>query len=70
MNNSLKTKKTTNFLGVMIPVHKRLVIGLTYIYGIGLSTSNHICSNLNLDKNLKIKNVTPSQFKEIKQFIV
>lgn len=70
MNNSLKTKKTINFLGVMIPVNKRLLIGLTYIYGIGLSTSNCICYNLNLDKNLKVKNVTPSQFKEIKQFII
>ena len=70
MNNSFKTKKTINFLGVMLPVNKRLLIGLTYIYGIGLSTSRRICNNLNLDKSLKIKNISPVQFKEIKQFII
>ena len=70
MNNSFKTKKTINFLGVMLPVNKRLLIGLTYIYGIGLSTSRRICNNLKLDKSLKIKNISPSQFKEIKQFII
>jgi len=69
MKSNIKTKKTISFLGAMIPLNKRLLIGLTYVYGIGLSTSKRICESLNLNEDIKIKSISPSQFKEIKQFI-
>ena len=35
--------------GVDIPREKRLEISLTYIFGIGLPTSQKICADLDLD---------------------
>ncbi len=40
--------------GVDIPREKRLEISLTYIFGIGLPTSQKICAELELDPNTKV----------------
>jgi len=37
--------------GIDLPRTKRIEVGLTYIYGIGLSTAQKICSTLELDPN-------------------
>jgi len=34
--------------GVNLPNQKRLEIGLTYIYGIGRSTAQHVCTDLDI----------------------
>lgn len=39
--------------GVNIPDNKRLVIALTYIYGVGHSTASEICAKLGLSEDLK-----------------
>ena len=44
--------------GVDIPRGKRGVIGLTYIYGIGRSTSGAILDKANIDKNVKVSDWT------------
>ena len=41
--------------GVNLPNQKRLEIGLTYIYGIGQTTAQKICTVLELDPNEKVK---------------
>lgn len=43
--------------GVNLPNEKRLVIALTYIYGIGLATAEKILQNLNMDPNVRVKNL-------------
>ena len=40
--------------GVDIPREKRLEISLTYIFGIGVTTSQKICDELKLDRNTKV----------------
>lgn len=40
-------------IGVDIPEKKRLVISLTYIYGVGRHLSNEICAKLRLDPNMR-----------------
>ena len=45
-------------IGVDIPENKRLVISLMYIYGIGKKVSKQIVEKLNLDPNMKTKNLT------------
>lgn len=40
--------------GIDLPKNKRGVIGLTYIYGIGRSTSKRILNQCNIDENKKV----------------
>ena len=48
-------------IGVDIPANKRLEISLTYIFGIGRSTSQAICDGLALDRGLKAGDLTEEQ---------
>lgn len=43
---------------VNIPASKRLIIGLTYIYGIGTSTADKICQNANISPSKRVKDLT------------
>ena len=52
-------------LGVEIPAEKRIEASLTYIYGIGLSTSKRILEQTNIDPNLRAKDLSPQQLNEI-----
>ncbi|PPE04945.1 30S ribosomal protein S13 [Entomoplasma ellychniae] len=51
--------------GVEIPNEKRVVISLTYIYGVGLSTSQTILAKLNISEDLRTKDLTEEQIKLI-----
>ena len=44
--------------GVDIPRNKRVEISLTYIFGIGRSTSNEILEKAGVDKDIKVKDLT------------
>jgi small subunit ribosomal protein S13 len=43
--------------GVDIPNEKRVVIALTYIYGIGPKTAERICTKASIDPNTRVKNL-------------
>lgn len=43
--------------GVNIPLKKRLVVSLTYIYGIGLTSAKQICKNTKLSEDVKVKDL-------------
>ena len=47
--------------GVDLPKGKRVEIGLTYIYGIGRSLSNRIIAKAELDKDIKVKDLTEDE---------
>ena len=48
-------------LGVDIPPNKRLEISLTYIFGVGRSTSHAVCKSLELDPAMKARDLTEEQ---------
>ena len=52
--------------GVDLPNNKRGVIGLTYIYGIGRSSSKKILGELNIDENIKVKDWNDDQIAAIR----
>lgn len=56
--------------GVDLPRRKRIEIGLTYIYGIGLSTSKQILQKLNIDPNISTDELSESEVNEIRNVIV
>ena len=55
--------------GVDLPKNKRGVIGLTYIYGIGRSSSAKILADLNIDENIKVKDWNDDQIAAIRSKI-
>lgn len=48
-------------LGIEIPNDKRIVISLTYIYGIGKTTSQKILASVNIDESIKTKDLSDDQ---------
>ncbi len=55
--------------GVDLPKNKRGVIGLTYIYGIGRSSSQKILGELGIDESIKVKDWNDDQIAAIRSKI-
>ncbi len=55
--------------GVDIPLNKKVVIGLTYIYGIGLSSSQKILAKAGVDENIRVKDLTEDEVSRIRTVI-
>ena len=55
--------------GVDLPKNKRVEIGLTYIYGIGKSSSRQILNQLAIDLDIKTDDLTESQINDIRKVI-
>ena len=55
--------------GVDLPRGKRLIIGLTYIYGIGKTTSKKILDTLDIDINMKTDDLDSVQVNQIQKLI-
>jgi small subunit ribosomal protein S13 len=55
--------------GVDLPRRKRIEIGLTYIYGIGRTTSNRILSKLNIDPNTNTDELSEAEINSIRKVI-
>jgi small subunit ribosomal protein S13 len=55
--------------GVDLPRNKRIEIGLTYIYGLGLSSSQNILKIANVDYNIRCKDLTDEDMSKIRAII-
>ncbi len=55
--------------GIDLPKNKRGEIGLTYLFGIGRSTSNYILDKAGIDKDIKVKDWNDEQLNSIRQII-
>jgi small subunit ribosomal protein S13 len=55
--------------GVNIPLNKRVEIGLTYIYGIGRSTSNQLLSQLGIEPDRKVRDLTEEEVIKLREVI-
>lgn len=53
--------------GVDIPNEKRIVISLTYIFGIGLSTSKKILAECGISEDTRTKNLTEDELLKIRK---
>jgi small subunit ribosomal protein S13 len=56
--------------GVDLPKDKRVVIGLTYIYGIGRTTSEKILKEASVDESIRVKDLEENQVDTIRKIIV
>ena len=55
--------------GVDLPREKRVEIGLTYIYGIGRTSSNRILEAANVDPSTRVRDLTDDEVKRISAVI-
>ena len=55
--------------GVDLPREKRVEIGLTYIYGIGLPSSQRILKEANVDPDTRVRDLTDEEVKRISEVI-
>ncbi len=55
--------------GVDLPREKRVEIGLTYIFGIGLPMSQKILSETGIDGDIRVKDLTEDQVSLIRDYI-
>ena len=55
--------------GVEIPNEKRVLVGLTYIYGIGKSSAYNILEKAKVSEDLRVKTLEESQLNAIKKVI-
>ena len=55
--------------GVDLPKNKRVEIGLTYVYGIGISSSKKILKQARVDANIRCLNLTDDDLIKIRETI-
>jgi small subunit ribosomal protein S13 len=55
--------------GVNIPLNKRVEIGLTYIYGIGRSTSNRLLAEVGIEPDRKVRDLTEDDVIKLRERI-
>ncbi|MBR0145303.1 MAG: 30S ribosomal protein S13 [Eubacterium sp.] len=55
--------------GVDLPREKRIEIGLTYIYGIGLSTSKKVLTSADVNPDTRVRDLTDDEVRRISDVI-
>ena len=55
--------------GVNVPLNKRVEVGLTYVYGIGRSTSNDILSRAGIDRDTYVRDLTEDEVVKIRDIV-
>ena len=55
--------------GVDLPREKRVEIGLTYIFGIGLATSKEILANTEINPDTRVKDLTENEVSKLRDYI-
>jgi len=53
--------------GVDIPNNKRVVVALTYIYGVGLSTAKKVLDEAKVSEDVRVKDLTDDQTNAIRK---
>ena len=55
--------------GVNIPLNKRVEVGLTYIYGVGRSTSNKLLAEIGIEPDRKVRDLTEEEVVKLRELI-
>ncbi|AYD39277.1 30S ribosomal protein S13 [Clostridium fermenticellae] len=55
--------------GIDLPKEKRIEIGLTYIYGIGLSTSHKILKETGVNPDTRVKDLTEGEVNTLRDYV-
>jgi|SRR3954468_11354760 small subunit ribosomal protein S13 len=55
--------------GVNIPLNKRVEVGLTYIYGVGRSTSNQLLAQIGISPDTYVRDLTEDEVSKLRDAI-
>jgi small subunit ribosomal protein S13 len=55
--------------GINIPLNKRAEVGLTYIFGIGRSTSNRLLAQAGVEPDRKVRDLTEDEVVKLRELI-
>jgi small subunit ribosomal protein S13 len=55
--------------GVDIPRDKRVVIALTYIFGVGTTIAQQVCAATDVDESTRVKDLTESEVNKLRTYI-
>ena len=55
--------------GINIPLNKRVEVGLTYIYGIGRPTSNHLLDEAGIQRDTYVRDLTDDEVSKLRDLI-
>jgi small subunit ribosomal protein S13 len=55
--------------GVDIPREKRLEISLTYIFGVGRTTSHQVCDGVNISRNTRVRDLTDEEVAQLRTYV-
>ena len=55
--------------GVDLPRDKRVLIGLTYIYGIGRTTSQNLLNEAGVDPNTRVRDLSENEVQRLRELI-
>jgi small subunit ribosomal protein S13 len=55
--------------GINIPLNKRVEIGLTYIYGVGQTTSQELLDKAGIDRDTMVKNLTEDEISKLRDLV-
>ena len=55
--------------GINIPLNKRIEVGLTYIYGVGRSTSREVLDKAKVEPDTKVKDLTEEEVRRLREAI-
>ena len=56
-------------VGVDLPRDKRIEVGLTYIYGIGLTTSKKILAETGVDPDIRVRDLSEDELGKLRDYI-
>ncbi|MBI5731983.1 MAG: 30S ribosomal protein S13 [Candidatus Magasanikbacteria bacterium] len=55
--------------GTNLPPNKKIVIALTYLYGLGLSSAGKILAELKIDPNIRVKDLKEAEANKMREMI-
>jgi small subunit ribosomal protein S13 len=55
--------------GVNIPLNKRVEVGLTYVFGVGRSTSNKLLSEVEIDRDTYVRDLTDDEVVKLRNAV-
>ena len=67
--NWKKERLVARISGVNVPTNKRVHVALTYVHGIGLTSSKNICKKVGIPENKRINNLSEDELAKIRDLI-
>lgn len=55
--------------GITLPNNKRVIIALTYVYGVGDTTAKRVLGQVKVDESIRVKDLTEDQVNQIREVL-